>query len=390
MVYYVYCPRFDPTSYGIRVLYTLAAEINRAGRAAKCLCYEKRRPEETVPAEYAKDTIYLDEPGKPEIQKDDIAIYSEVCSGNPLEARHVVRYLMNKPGVLTGVPIQYGATDRIIAYSSLISDWLPRLYLLNDDRKALESHFSSETEEKEDLVVFYFGKIQKRHRVQDYPMIRRIRKDFARNEVFTRHYPAMKDRFFSTLARASLVVSLDPLTNLHYEAALLGTPVLILNDLFGTEGTEFSDGMIYRYSRTRSGIQRRKCFDEYCSRLESQPKKVVDFLRETEDHFQTMARSRAAMDENVRTHERQRQDDAAAQGKKKVKALFKNCAYPNDIPFLYRLALEGRSFGGARDFRQLFMSIVRELSWEARCAIVRRLKGMPRLYALFHSRFGAN
>ena len=47
-----------------------------------------------------------------------MVIYPEVVAGNPLGAKHVVRYLLNRPGVFTGVGSEaYGADDYLLHFA---------------------------------------------------------------------------------------------------------------------------------------------------------------------------------------------------------------------------------------------------------------------------------
>ncbi len=47
-----------------------------------------------------------------------VVIYPEITNGNPLGAKHVVRYLLNKPGFFNGRGLEsYGATDYFIHFA---------------------------------------------------------------------------------------------------------------------------------------------------------------------------------------------------------------------------------------------------------------------------------
>ena len=94
--YSVYCPEFDPLSGGIRVMWGLFGYLLAKGQLA-----------------VSNATWH----------GDFTAIYPEIVHGNPLNAPHIVRYILNKPGVMAsfGVPgpSKYDSTDEIYVFSRI-------------------------------------------------------------------------------------------------------------------------------------------------------------------------------------------------------------------------------------------------------------------------------
>ncbi len=97
--YYIYCPPFRETSGGVRAMHYLCHWLNESGEEAY-LINEGTSDKLNTPVL------------KPEIGdrhrlegREPVVIYPEVIHGNPLQARHVVRYLLNIPGRLTDTPI---------------------------------------------------------------------------------------------------------------------------------------------------------------------------------------------------------------------------------------------------------------------------------------------
>jgi len=95
--YSVRAPAFDPLSGGIRVMYGLYGWLLAKGQ----IVY--------LNAKYNND--------------DFIAIYPEIYHGNDTGAKTVVRYILNKPGVMTtyGIPgpTSFDPNDKIYVFSKL-------------------------------------------------------------------------------------------------------------------------------------------------------------------------------------------------------------------------------------------------------------------------------
>jgi len=103
--YVIVSPPWETTSGGVRVMYGLYGWLLSKGQIA-----------------------YLNEkPATGEV----IAIYPEIQQGNPVQASTVVRYILNKPGVVPALytdgtvkqgPTTFAETDRLYYFSQLFSD----------------------------------------------------------------------------------------------------------------------------------------------------------------------------------------------------------------------------------------------------------------------------
>ena len=134
--FYVYAPLYQKNSNGIRILYTLSELIRKHGHTSKVICYEKEREDydTLMPARYKENNdVFFTIIG--ELNDDDIVIYPETISDNPLNSKNVVRYLLNRPMYLSGESIEYGSRDYLMAYSLRVDSNLPQLFILNDDRE---------------------------------------------------------------------------------------------------------------------------------------------------------------------------------------------------------------------------------------------------------------
>jgi len=94
--YSIWTPEFDPLSGGIRVMWALQGYLLAKGQIA------------LTNVKYPQDFV---------------AIYPEIVHGNPLEAKKIVRYILNKPGVMAsyGVtgPTVFEKTDEIYVFSKI-------------------------------------------------------------------------------------------------------------------------------------------------------------------------------------------------------------------------------------------------------------------------------
>lgn len=108
--YYVVAPDYTPSSAGVRVMHTLAHALNLLGAEAyltgcRAVCTALRTPLLT------QDVVNYHRA----IGRRAIAVYPEVVAGNPLQAKTVVRYILNRPGHLGG-DSHYPDTDLLYVY----------------------------------------------------------------------------------------------------------------------------------------------------------------------------------------------------------------------------------------------------------------------------------
>ncbi len=125
VAYYIYAPRYVPTSAGIRGLYALAQALRAAGQAAWIVTYAGHTQTE-LPDDH--NDLLLDYPTALQHQADGrlpIVVYSETVEGNPLKARAIVRYVMNMPGLLGG-PTAYGPEECVYAFSETLAQAIGR------------------------------------------------------------------------------------------------------------------------------------------------------------------------------------------------------------------------------------------------------------------------
>lgn len=97
MKFVVTAPPYSDKSAGIVMLYTLRDELKNLGYDAEIMPFEKPI---TIP-------------------DDAIVVYPEVVDGNPLGAKNVVRYYLNKEGMASGNKVNASPNDFILAFNKL-------------------------------------------------------------------------------------------------------------------------------------------------------------------------------------------------------------------------------------------------------------------------------
>lgn len=105
----VHAPPFRWTSGGCVVLHSLCRRLRRVGADAYLWAGGEPAANPDWDTPFANGKI---DPTTPDV----VAVYPEVVTGNPLGTRHVVRWLLNVPGLLGGDGV-YPAADLIYTYA---------------------------------------------------------------------------------------------------------------------------------------------------------------------------------------------------------------------------------------------------------------------------------
>jgi hypothetical protein len=134
---------------------------------------------------------------------DAIVIYPEVITNNPLNAKKVVRYLLNKEAAIDGKPIEWGANDFPMAYSKLYKDCDTLFYPIAD----IDTVNRNETRE---YNSYYVGKGNKYNICLPLPGCQEITTSTPREE------------FIDILNKSKILFTYDTLTSTNLDAALCG------------------------------------------------------------------------------------------------------------------------------------------------------------------------
>ncbi|KAF1036037.1 MAG: hypothetical protein GAK35_04123 [Herbaspirillum frisingense] len=115
--YYIYTPPYNQGSGGCRALHYLCHALNLIGEEAYSL-NPHTLPVLRTPV-LTREIVQAHQAAG----RSPIAIYPEVVSDNPLNARNVVRYLLAEPARYTNVPIDLGPRDLVYTFGpSIVPD----------------------------------------------------------------------------------------------------------------------------------------------------------------------------------------------------------------------------------------------------------------------------
>ena len=202
--YVIVAPGYTEKSWGVRTQHLLCHLLNQIGAPAYM---HLRRRSGTNPAWHTPlATRRHIETG--------IVVYGEL-EANPLKARRVVRWLLNRPGYINGKVMPHGPDDYVVAFSPMMDDSKPILNLQISN----EGLFHPRDLPPKQGELFYVGKGQ--------PAARREDVERGRTEI-TRAWPASHPELADLLRRSQVVYSYDTLTGINYEAALCGTLCVII------------------------------------------------------------------------------------------------------------------------------------------------------------------
>ncbi len=272
--YYIYSPAYRASSAGIKSLYLLCHHLNSRGYDA----YIYPDSEYVVDPNLYDDIFYslnirfLDNDViefHKKAKYEPIAIYTDTVSGNPINAKFVVRYMMNYKGRLNNISVDENEIQ--FAYSKKISDSLG----LQDDRVLfiLPVNFDlfhpPKNKQKRSGSCVYLGKYYDHHKGKEFDITKESTK-IARHESH-KDFDILDKIKIANLLRESELCYVYENTAIAVEAVLCGCPaVFIPNDFLKEDEVHLS--------RNELGIDG---FALNCSKEEiSRAKETVDKGRE--------------------------------------------------------------------------------------------------------------
>jgi len=212
--YIVVAPDFISNSAGICCLYQLCGDLRKMGFETAITGSQRGNPNFPVPlipnseaTEAAKNGAWV--------------IYPEVIMGNPLKAKNVIRWCLNRPGLLGGEEV-YPSSEHVFTYSDVFAPYIKneirgKLYMPTIDRSLFYPPKSAQ--QPRSLECYYVGKSRYKDGIVDTKQALEI----------TRFTPP-KSELGKIFRSAKVLYSFDNSTALIYEALLCGCPVVIIPD----------------------------------------------------------------------------------------------------------------------------------------------------------------
>ncbi|MGE5498606.1 MAG: glycosyltransferase [Syntrophothermus sp.] len=192
MRYIIVAPPFTVKSAGIFVLYELQKWLIKFG----------------------KDAIILNSGHPDMIDDNDIVIYPEIVKGNPLQAKKVVRYVLNEPGKLGGDK-EYDVNDFLVAFDGTLSHFTKGEVLRIPH---IEEFFANRGYERK-VNCYWIGKgINSHHPVTEDCI------------EITYEWPAKRRELAELFNKTKIFYTYDDRTALVTEAQLCGCEVKIIKE----------------------------------------------------------------------------------------------------------------------------------------------------------------
>lgn len=214
--YIIYAPKYSKSN-GVRVLYKLRQLLEKRGYEAYIFAPFS---DEALNTKYIKNITS-------EMKKNDIVIYPEVTTGNPLEFQNVVRYILYYPGKNGGESV-YDEYEKEFTFFDFYKKDTEILYINNIDRNLF--FYDGTQKDIDSYFVYKGGKWKDLSELKDAVEI-------------NSEYPQKRLDLANLLRRTKTLYSYDRHTILLDEALLCGCTVKIITE-DGFEDYKISDSSL--------------------------------------------------------------------------------------------------------------------------------------------------
>jgi hypothetical protein len=199
--YSLFTPPFETTSGGVRVMYGLYGALLQAGQIVH------------LNAKYN--------------HSDFIAIYPEIQQDNPAEANTVVRYILNKPGVMSsnGVagPTEFGENDILYYFSRLFGETDESHYMF---LPIINTHLFKDNKCKRNKIAYMIGKSQVQPKDYIHP---------SGSIEITRELAQDQEALSNLLNECSVLYCYDPVSAIMEIARLCGCRIIYIPSIYTKE-----------------------------------------------------------------------------------------------------------------------------------------------------------
>lgn len=228
--YYIAAPGYDRRSSGIRVMHQLCDSLNQLGLEAY-IHTPLRSPRLNAPLLTPEIRAEHKDAGL-----NPIAIYPEIVGSNPLDCDVVVRYILNRPGLLGEKP-NYGNDDLYWLHNAEVADALPHhegvLHMPAVDTSIFNNLDNPHDQARQGACIYY-GRYTEG--AQAHPELA------ARCTVITKTFPTSHEELAALFRRSTHVYCFEN-TSISMEARLCGCPVVQLPSPFADLTKPFADSL---------------------------------------------------------------------------------------------------------------------------------------------------
>jgi len=204
--YLIVAPGYRHQSNGVRVMHYLCHRLNQMDVPAFIVLCDGNQ---TLNPNWKTPLATQDH------LQDGIVVYPEIISDNPLRSPRVVRWLLNRPGYITGQQINFMPDDYVVTFSSIIDPTKPVFQISTPLHELFNPHFLPAKTEQ----LYYVGKGDPSQRVPTMELFK--------TEI-TRTWPSTQHELADLLRRARVLFTYDTLSSLNLEATLCGTLVVVI------------------------------------------------------------------------------------------------------------------------------------------------------------------
>ena len=261
MKFTVVTPSYRRNSGGVWLLHFLCSQLNALGHQATVFIYTSEQV-----------TNFGNPIGH---DPDAIVIYPEVITNNPLNAKKVVRYLLNKEAAIDGKPIDWGVNDFALSFSKLYRDDCDILsYPIIDLDVAVNRN------EPRQYNSFYIGKGSKYADCPPLPGCTEI----------TIHTP--KEEFINILNKSNIFFTYDTLTSTNLDAVFCGAmPYFLLKppeDLKNAEYGKFWIESLDPDEVLAAKENNKKIISQIAQSQKTFPQRLAKMVDRIASHFKDM------------------------------------------------------------------------------------------------------